>query len=305
MIVKGKDQQDTTNARYGSVLIVGGDSVVGTNLVKTFRMKRANVITTTRRVDKLDKATVWLDLLDVNATEFPSLKFDTAILCAGLTSKQQCDQDPQQSYKTNVDGIMHVVAKLAAQRAHIIYLSTNEVFSGSDCFPTHKADVNPMSIYGKLKAECESKIRSITSNLTIVRFTKIIHPKFPLFVEWVCRIKKRETIQPYCDKYFAPIPLDYAVNVILRLTSMKFPGIVHVSASRDISYYEAGVVIAKTLSRDINLVIPHRSINDDKDIPNLAKTALDTTTLKEIGFSPCDPCDTIKAWALKYNTTVV
>ena len=61
-----------------------------------------------------------------------------------------------------------------SQDAHIIYLSTDKVFDGSDPCPNEESEGNPSWVYGKLKLLCEDMIKEKMRKYHILRLP-IVH----------------------------------------------------------------------------------------------------------------------------------
>ncbi len=94
------------------VLVIGGTSFIGSNLVTWLRSRGYDVDYTTRAT---------LDLLDVP----PKLKpYDVVFICAAKTRLIDCEDDPT-AYRINVDAPV-AIAKSAGM-AKIVMLSTEAV----------------------------------------------------------------------------------------------------------------------------------------------------------------------------------
>jgi dTDP-4-dehydrorhamnose reductase len=77
-----------------------------------------------------------------------------------------------------------------------------------------------------------------------------------LFQSWIRELKAGKVIHPFSDMIMAPVPLSFAVKVLLEVAGRRVPGIFQVSAIQDVSYAEAAQHIAYKLGADIELVQP-------------------------------------------------
>lgn len=238
-------------------LVVGSDSLVGRALMGHLERAGEHVVGTTRRRDPVDESHLYLDLSEdsVDKWRCPWL-VAVAVICACVTKLEACANDPVGTARVNVQGVAKLATKLVAEGAFVIYLSSNQVFDGTMPHRLPNDPVSPVTEYGRQKAEAERQMRQWGGSVAIVRFTKILEPKPPLFSAWAKSLKNDEIIQPFSDMAMAPIPLSCAVSVLRLLADLRLPGIFQLSGDRDISYAEAARMGAKMLKADPSLVQP-------------------------------------------------
>lgn len=237
-------------------LIVGADGLVGRALFTHFKQAGERVIGTTRRKASVDESRVYLDLDEDIEDWALSQPVDVAIICGGVTKLDACRQDSQSSARVNVEGIPALAKKLAARGSFVVYLSTNQVFDGSE--PHHRPDdpLSPVTEYGRQKAEAERLIGRLGERVAIVRFTKILEPKNPLLSAWSEKLRNGQTIHPFSDMRMAPVPLACAVSVLRLVVDRRLAGIIQVSGADDLSYAEAACIGAQSVKADLRLVEP-------------------------------------------------
>jgi len=271
-------------------LIIGSDSLVGGALMAYLEKASKTVLGTTRRREVVDKTHLYLDLAqNPNGWQCPQ-PVNVAIICAGVTKREACRQEPAKSAVVNIKGVSAVVNNLVAKGTLVIYLSTDQVFDGSVPYRMPNAPYSPVTEYGRQKAEAERQISQWGDSATIVRFTKILEPKPPLFIEWVKSLKQGKAIQPFADMFFAPIPLSLAVSVLSLVADRRLTGILQVSGERDVSYAEAARMGARLLKADPDLVQPVKASESGRFTEPLpAHTTLNIDRLKyTLGITPPD-----------------
>src|SRR5690606_13067764 len=125
-------------------------------------LARPGAIALTRR--ELDLAS------DVSKWEPPAC--DVAFLCAGVSSMERCRTEPERARRVNVAGTIAVAQRLLDRGAHLVYLSSNQVFDGSK--PKRRGDepTCPRSEYGRQKAHVEQALSG--QRACIVRLTKVL-----------------------------------------------------------------------------------------------------------------------------------
>ena len=271
-------------------LIVGSDSLIGGALMAHLQRAGERVVGTTRRREGVDESHLYLDLSeDVKGWQCP-WPIAVAVVCAGVTKIEACRRDPVATARVNVQGVSALVKNLVARGAFVIYLSSNQVFDGSVPYRLPDNPVSPVTEYGRQKAEAERRISPWGDSVAIVRFTKILGPKSPLFFAWAESLKNGESIQPFSDMFMAPMPLACAVSVLRLVADRRLPGILQVSGEGDVSYAEAAHLGARLLNADPSLVQPVEASKSGRFIELLpTHTTLNTARLKStLGIVPPD-----------------
>jgi dTDP-4-dehydrorhamnose reductase len=277
-------------------LVVGSDSLIGAALVAKLRATGRRVVGTTRREGSVDASTLHLDLSGNPAEWSCPWPVSVAVLCAGVTSIDMCRQQPDATARVNVDGISALAKNLLAQGTFVVYLSTNQVFDGSE--PNRRPDepTSPVTEYGRQKAEAEDRIGRAGGSTSIVRLTKVLYPDTPLLSRWRSALEHGETVQPFSDMHMAPVPLDWVVAVLILVCERRQAGMLHLSGDHDVSYAEAAFTGARMLGVDEALVRPVRS----RDVSSTAEpppghTTLSTDRLEStLGIKPPDVQETIE-----------
>jgi dTDP-4-dehydrorhamnose reductase len=281
------------------VLIVGADGMIGSALAQALPKAGWSLLETTRRPESAGGRRLFFDLSEpaapVPLPDPPSLAF----LCAGVTSVEACERDPKATEKINVTHTLMLARRLIGLGTRIVFLSTNIVFNGSKPQAGIDDEPDPKSEYGRQKLAVERELLGLDGSSAVVRLTKVLGPRPPLFMEWVRRLRAGQAIEPFRDKVMAPVPLPFVVDVLLRLGERGPGGILQVSGPRDVTYYEIAAHIAGQVGADPGLVRP---IDGKGKVlaAGLAPvhTTLDTRRLRaEFGLEPPDIWPTIE-WSL-------
>ena len=273
---------------------MGSDGNIGRSLVSAFQAAGKPVLQTTRHRDLVNEQRIFLDLSeDVNKWILPPVTIKTAILCAAVTSQEKCRLDPEYSRRVNVLGTVSLAKRLVDSGVFVIFLSTNLVFDGKKPFARADDPVNPQTEYGCQKAEAESRLLKLGDKVSVVRFSKVLSQDMHLFQGWIRNLKVGKEIHPFSDMVMSPISLAFAVDVLMKVTEMQIPGIMQVSAEKDISYAEAALHIARKLGLDEKLIKPVSYRESGIGFAPL-HTTLEVSRLKsELGMTPPDVYETI------------
>lgn len=239
------------------ILIVGADSVLGAALEKQLAEQGYPIVSTTRQLHKVAANRIYLDLYEpATFSNLGRRPFDIAVLCAAITSVQACEERPNYTTKINVKGTIALANLLSKAGTHLIFLSTNMVFDGSE--PHYGSDdlKKPATEYGKQKAMVEDWLLSICSSVAIIRFGKVLPPQFQLFAQWHKDLISGNKITPYLDKTMAPISLEMAIKILSWLIAVRQSGIFQATASSDITYTDAALYLASLWNVNPGLIQP-------------------------------------------------
>jgi len=118
------------------VLIVGGDSCIGTALYIELVTLGIDIVSTTRRVVSSPRRKV----LDLTQPIGDLPLCDTAFLCAGIKGFKECERDPM-AWRVNVDGMLAVGRRLMRRDTFVVYVSTDAVEWSWDAYARQRAMV--------------------------------------------------------------------------------------------------------------------------------------------------------------------
>mgnify|MGYP003345501769 CR=1 FL=1 len=165
-------------------LVVGGDSTIGSALVRQATAAGRRVIGTSR---KWSEKSLRLDLADDSRSWVLPERVGVAYLCAAVTSMDACRTSPGGTRWINVVQTTALARLLAARGARVVFLSTNQVFDGSKPHRPANDPTCPRSEYGRQKADAEHAI--LDCGGSVIRFTKVMAEKNALFQSWATTLR--------------------------------------------------------------------------------------------------------------------
>jgi len=246
-----------------NILIIGVDGLIGSSLFSELESSRYNIFGTTKR---LGSNFPYLDITD-NEKDWPEFEeLDIILIFAGLSKIRQCQENQSLSYAINVEGVEKIISKYKCSKTKIIFLSSSHVFNGEISFAKENDKPEPQNIYGSHKAITEKII--LNNNGLIIRVTKVIDPYFPLFVDWISKLKRGEKIIAYNNLFASLVPLDSLIKTICYAIKNEWSGIVHLSGPEDMAYDKIAKIIAKKLKFNKELII---SAPGDISVPGIFK----------------------------------
>jgi dTDP-4-dehydrorhamnose reductase len=227
----------------GVELVVGADGMIGAALTSRLRAAARRVLATSRRPSP-GEGVFTLDLGEPLRT-WDGPPVSTAYLCAGVTRLDACRRDLDGSARVNVEGAVSLARTLVAQGAYVVYLSTNHVFDGARPYRRPHEATCPLNEYGRQKAAAEKHILSLGKSAAVLRLTKVLGNRVPLFETWMEALGNGERVRPYLDLSMAPVPLVTVTQVLARLGALRQSGVHHLSGNRDVTYAEIASLAAQ------------------------------------------------------------
>jgi dTDP-4-dehydrorhamnose reductase len=269
-------------------LVIGADGIMGGALITRLASSGRKVLGTTRRPSTVTPERIFLDLREKLPDWDSLVPVQVAYICGGITSLDQCRQNPDESARINVQQTVALATTLLAQGARVVFPSTNLVFDGNSPYCAAEAAVCPQTKYGRQKAEAERRLLALGEAVAVVRFTKVLNPQVPLVKRWMQALRQQQPIYPFSDLVLAPVPLVFAVEAMGLIGEGRFSGIFQVSGDRDISYADLARHLARRLEADPDLVQPTTSVAAGVEMEHLPRhTTLDASRLQEsFGLGP-------------------
>lgn len=265
----------------GSVLVVGGDGMIGATLAAAFGAAGWRVYASTRRADAVNMKRPFIDLGEA-ADTLPELpQVDVAVLAAAVARIGDCEADPDASRRINVDGTLAVARALGRGGAHVILLSTDKVFDGVLAQRHHNDATCPQTAYGRQKAEAETGVLALGREPgtgqagAVLRLTKVLAADMPLLTGWLADLRAGRTVTPFNDLCLAPISITMVTELVDHLAVERAGGVFHCSGAEDRTYADLAMALANGLALDKSLIQPVAA--SDQAVPAAARVA--NTTL--------------------------
>lgn len=236
-------------------LVVGVNGMIGSALYARLQTHGAPVYGTTHRTTHHDPHLFHLNLRDDPATwQWPNTHFDVAYLCAGICRMNLCEDDPTNTHHVNVIGMSALAKILASRGTFIVFLSTNQVFSGEQAFMSADGERHPINEYGRQKALLETFLQSHCERHAIVRLTKVVEPRMSLIQTWIDQLNQGQPIRVFSDMPLAPVSLNHVLRTLERIGEAQQSGCYHLSGVHDVSYFDIGLYLAERLGCPKELV---------------------------------------------------
>ncbi|WP_421120481.1 sugar nucleotide-binding protein [Aquihabitans daechungensis] len=261
------------------LVVTGSTGRLGRDVVAAARRDGHEVIGLARREARPCDLT---DAAEVHR-RFEAFRPDLVVHAAGATNVDGCERDPDLATRLNVDATRHVAEAAAAAGAHVLYLSTNQVFDGTADHPAREADpTRPLSVYGATKLAGEELVGP---SATVVR------------TAWLSARTGGGVVASILDAAAAPGPLRFVVDevaqptfahdlapVLLRLGEGRTSGCFHATNEGPVSSFELAQEVLAAIGDDPERVLPIAAADLPGRIAARPRNgALDTRHLHEAG----------------------
>jgi len=192
----------------------------------------------------------YTDYEELDITNFEQVKkyfsdhqFDVLINCAAYTAVDKAEEEEDKARLLNVTATEHL-AKLAKEfNIYLIHISTDFVFDGEKkLYYTEIDKPNPLSIYGKTKADGENAITKNAGNAIILRTSWLYSEFGNNFLKTIIRLaNERDSLNIVDDQTGTPTYAGDLAKFILdtlpKTTEIKGVHTYHYSNAGETSWY--------------------------------------------------------------------
>ena len=152
------------------------------------------------------------------------------ILCSKFGIMDDYITNPNQSYELEVEATARLVEVLNNLGTKLVYLSTSYVFNGLEGGYKEQDEIDPISEYGKQKAEAEKIILTSADDYLILRLDKIVSSEpisNNLFEEWFYLAENKHPLICIENQVFSPTTVDDITAGVVKSVEQNLSGIYH------------------------------------------------------------------------------
>lgn len=179
------------------------------------------------------------DLASVQAA-LDSHRPELLIHCAAMTDVDGAARDPAAAYRANGLGTQTVALAAAQVDVPLVYLSTNEVFDGTQAVPYTEFDTpHPINPYGWSKRAGEWFVQNLTRRFFIVRTSWVTGHGGRNFVHRMVQLAdERGQLRVVTDEVANPTFVEDLADALTGLIASGHYGIYHLTNAGYCSRYE-------------------------------------------------------------------
>lgn len=232
-------------------------------------------------------------------------KPDIVLFPAAKPYVDYCELNSEETWKINVEAVKNVLEEIAEQKITFVYFSSDYVFDGC-CGPyTEEDKINPISVYGRQKAECERIVREMCPKHIIIRTTGVYgweDEQKNFVASLIKRINSGETVTVPVDQIGSPTYAADLARAVFDLIKNKATGIYNVSGPEVMNRYEFALVIASIFGLNQSLIKPVNTPDLKQPAARPLKAGLIIKKLeKETGVQMFAPVEALKIMKREYD----
>ncbi len=284
-----------------SILVIGACGFIGRHALRMLRDSGIRADGTCHHPDS--HATYHLDFSKPDMSDIEK-RYTHALILGGITKVASCEQDPEGTREVNVTGTLDLVRQLHEREIIPVFFSSDYVFSGDSGPYSETSHANPITEYGRQKAEVEAALDEITGGQhLVIRPGKVfsIEKGDGTFIDEMAGILHGGgTVKAAHDQMINPLLIDDLVRAVQLLIEKEATGLFQVCDGKTLSRYEIAVQLKEEMGDAAAGRIERISI-DDLGIRRPKDTSMDNTKAREAGCTFTPLYDSIKLIAENYR----
>lgn len=259
------------------VLILGASGILGQALMREWKGDEL-VGFNSRDVDIRDEERV--------RDAVRRVRPDWIVLAAAYTDVDGCESNPDRAFTVNRDGAVNVARSARDEGARLVFLTSDYVFDGRKKSPYEISDTrNPVSVYGRSKAEAEILLQEVLPKCCIVRTSWLFGVGGKCFPDTILKLAgSRPLLDVVDDQRGSPTYSVDLARAIIQLCRKQAQGIVHSTNAGNCSWFEFACEIMKAagLATEVRAVSTQQMA---RPAPRPAYSVLSPSSLERLGIT--------------------
>jgi dTDP-4-dehydrorhamnose reductase len=196
---------------------------------------------------------------------FCQVKPDAVIHAAAMAHPAVCEQNAEGSYQANVLATRYVAKWAAKQQAHLVFVSSEQVFSGTALVYRASDAPNPVNVYGRHKAQAEQCVHALHPQAVIARLPLLYSfdtADSGFAQAMIEAFRQGKVVQAFTDEVRPPAHVEDVAKALIKLLALNksvvFKAIVHLGGPEPLTRYEMALQLAQRCA--INQSVPSASL---------------------------------------------
>ena len=182
---------------------------------------------------------------------------DVIVNAAAFANHHDCELDPDQATRVNVDGARNIASAASAVGARLIHVSTDAVFNGAQGDYREGDAPEPFSVYGETKLLGEMAVLDAYPSAVIARtnfFGWSPTSNRSILEFFVNSLSAGKQVTGFDDFFVTSMYVQELAKALFEIAESDFSGVVHVAPSDSLSKYEFGLAVAKIFEFNAELI---------------------------------------------------
>lgn len=205
---------------------------------------------------------------------------DVIIHSAANSNLDQCENDQESAYKTNVAATKWLAEYSGENGVRLIFVSSDMVFDGNRGMYFEDDPIFPLAYYGQSKVDAEKAVKEMDENFVIAR-SALIYGR-PVtggssFSNWMeNNLAQGKEIGLYTDQFRTPVYVENIADAFLELAENEFCGTIHLGGANRINRFDFGLELCSICGYDKNLLIKSSMSDSTPTAPRPRDVSLST-----------------------------
>jgi len=279
------------------VLLTGANGLLGQKLVELFAQNRSyTLLASGRGLKRFTQAAdyVEMDICDAERVKsiFDDFKPEAVVNTAAMTNVDECEQDPAECDKMNIESVEILVRSCADYNTFLLQVSTDFIFDGSHGPLTEEENAGPVNHYGATKLEAERIIIKSSISWAIARTVLVYGLVEDMsrsnIILWVRdNLMQGKKIRVVDDQWRTPTLAEDLANGCFLIIDQKTQGIFNISGKDFLTPYQMALRTADHFQLDASLIEKVDSNTFTQPAKRPGKTGFVIEKARKIlGYSP-------------------
>lgn len=280
------------------ILVTGANGLLGQKLMQRFEKDdTVYPIATARAPFVLPLPRGEFHLLDIGDAAqtdavITSVKPDVVVNTAAMTNVDQCETARDACWKANVTAVENLIAACQKTGAHLVHVSTDFIFDGTQGPLDENAEPGPVNYYGESKLAAEKLLEASNISWSILRTVLVYGIMDDMsrsnIVLWVKKnLEERKPIRVVNDQWRTPTLAEDLAEGCYLAAIKKVTGIYNISGKDFLSPYDIAMQTADYFKLDKSYI----SATDSTQFKQTAERPLTTGFIidkarKDLGYEP-------------------
>jgi dTDP-4-dehydrorhamnose reductase len=280
------------------VLVTGANGLLGQKLCALLQsVTDIQLVATARTPLSVALENGEFHVMDITQSEnvlsvIARVKPDVIIHTAAITQVDQCEQQKEECWITNVTAVEHLISACQQHAVHFIYVSTDFIFDGSHGPLDENEKPSPVNYYGESKLAAEQKVMASGLSWAIIRTVLVYGITSDMsrsnIVLWVKNnVEQGKIIQVVNDQWRTPTLAEDLATGCYLAARKKATGIFHISGKDFLTPYDIALKAADFFKLDRALIKPTNAshFKQPAQRPLVTGFIIDKAR-KELGYEP-------------------
>ena len=225
-------------------------------------------------------------------THLLEIQPDFIVNTAAMTNVDACEDYKEECDLLNVEAVKYLTSISKEINAHLIHISTDFIFDGTQGYYKETDTPNPLSYYGLSKLKSEEVLTQSSIDYTILRtilvYGKVNNLGRNNIVLWVREmLQQGKEITIVDDQFRMPTYVEDLAMACKISIDKKATGIFNISSNELLSIFEIAQQIAEVFGLNKELIKPISTATLNQKAARPPKTGFDLTkTNEELEFYP-------------------